>query len=40
MHAGNLNSCSIIRKCQVRCLSGCSVRRQNRFINDLFEVAA
>ncbi len=31
---------SIIRKYQVRWLSGCSVRSQNRFINDLFEVAA
>ena len=31
---------SIIRKGQVRWLSGNDVRRQNRFINELFEVAA
>jgi IS6 family transposase len=31
---------NIIRKGQVRWLSGCGVRRQNRFINKLFEVAA
>ena len=31
---------SIIRKSQVRWLSGNDVRRQNRFINELFEVAA
>jgi hypothetical protein len=30
----------IIRKGQVRWLSGSGVRRQNRFINELFEVAA
>jgi transposase, IS6 family len=30
----------IIRKGQVRWLSGSDVRRQNRFINELFEVAA
>jgi IS6 family transposase len=30
----------IIRKDQVRWLSGSDVRRQNRFINELFEVAA
>ena len=30
----------IIRKGQVRWLSGCDVRRQNQFINELFEVAA
>jgi len=30
----------IIRKGQVRWLSGRGVRRQNRFINELFEVAA
>ena len=30
----------IIRKGQVRRLSGRGVRRQNRFINELFEVAA
>ena len=29
----------IIRKGQVRWLSGSGVRRQNRFINELFEVA-
>ena len=31
---------NIIRKGQVRWLSGSDVRRQNRFINELFEVAA
>jgi transposase-like protein len=31
---------SIIRKGQVRWLSGNDIRRQNRFINELFEVAA
>jgi transposase, IS6 family len=31
---------NIIRKRQVRWLSGSGVRRQNRFINELFEVAA
>jgi transposase, IS6 family len=31
---------NIIRKGQVRWLSGSGVRRQNRFINKLFEVAA
>jgi IS6 family transposase len=30
----------IIRKGQVRWLSGSDVRRQNQFINELFEVAA
>ena len=30
----------IIRRGQVRWLSGSGVRRQNRFINELFEVAA
>jgi IS6 family transposase len=30
----------IIRKGQVRSLSGSDVRRQNWFINELFEVAA
>src|ERR1700682_5774295 len=30
----------MIRKGQVRWLSGSGVRRQNRFINELFEVAA
>jgi IS6 family transposase len=30
----------IIRKGQVRWLSGSDVRRQNRFINELFEVVA
>ena len=30
----------IIRKGQVRWLSGSDVQRQNRFINELFEVAA
>jgi hypothetical protein len=30
----------IIRKGQVRWLSRSDVRRQNRFINELFEVAA
>src|ERR1039458_9806964 len=30
----------IIRKGQVRWLSGSGVRRQNRFINELFDVAA
>ena len=31
---------NIIRKGQVRWLSGSGVRRQNRFINELFDVAA
>jgi len=31
---------NIIRKGQVRWLSGSGVRRQNQFINELFEVAA
>ena len=31
---------NVIRKGQVRWLSGSGVRRQNRFINELFEVAA
>ena len=31
---------NIIRKGQVRWLSGSGVQRQNRFINELFEVAA
>jgi transposase, IS6 family len=31
---------NIIRKGQVRCLSGHGVRRQNRFLNELFELAA
>jgi transposase-like protein len=31
---------NIIRKGQVRWLNGVGVRRQNRFINQLFEVAA
>ena len=31
---------NIIRKGQVRWLSGRGVRRQNRFINELFELAA
>jgi hypothetical protein len=30
----------IIRKGQVRWLSGSDVRRQNRFINEVFEVVA
>ena len=31
---------NIIRKGQVRWLSGSGIRRQNQFINELFEVAA
>jgi len=31
---------NIIRKGQVRWLSGSGIRRQNRFINEVFEVAA
>jgi transposase-like protein len=31
---------NIIRKGQVRWLSGRDVRRQNRFVNELFDVAA